>query len=303
MPRPPDLPEKLNPGDIIEAQICPFGSHPATVGSERIEQRCDQKAFEQLVAAFSKEILVDFEHKAETGGDTDAAAWIQALRIDPEKGLMGTFKFTDIGAEVVTHRRLRFLSPVWPLGQDNRPQRLVSVGLTNKPNIPVLPILNREPGQSHVEDKDRKMDKIAQALGLPADATEADITAAIGALNQRLTELENATLKSEAEQVANAHAGQIANREAFIAGYVKNKAATLELLAALKPAAAAPVVPNRAEAKTPASFLPGGSAGAEDPVSVHNRWSAMPHGPEKDAYLIANRAAVDAGLKALAANK
>lgn len=47
------------------------------------------------------EILVEFEHNAETGGDTTAAAWITNLRVDPERGLVGDFKFTDVGVKTL----------------------------------------------------------------------------------------------------------------------------------------------------------------------------------------------------------
>ncbi len=137
----------LKAGAELEVQLSPYGNYPGLRGDERVIQRCDRAAFEAVVANFRPEVLVDFEHHAETGGDTEAAAWVQRVRVDPAKGLMATFRFTDAGADAVSNRRLRFLSPVWELDPHGRPVRLVSVGLTNKPNLPVRPIMNRAPGQ------------------------------------------------------------------------------------------------------------------------------------------------------------
>ena len=138
------LPKTIRPGDELEVQLSPYGNYPGLRGEERVIQRCDRAAFEAVVANFRPEVLVDFEHHAETGGDTEAAAWVQRVRVDPVKGLLATFRFTDAGADAVSNRRLRFLSPVWELDGEGRPCRLVSVGLTNKPNLPVRPVLNRE---------------------------------------------------------------------------------------------------------------------------------------------------------------
>ena len=149
------LPEAIAAGDEREVQLSPFGDFPGVLEGQRVMQHCDQAAFERIVANFAGEVLVDFEHRAELGGSTEAAAWVQSLRIDPAKGLMATFRFTDKGAEAVANRRLRFLSPVWLLDSEGRPEQLISVGLTNKPNLPVRPLLNRAgEGGPNGEEKD-----------------------------------------------------------------------------------------------------------------------------------------------------
>ena len=247
------LPETVAAGDELEVQLSPFGDFPGILEGQRVIQTCDRAAFERLLANFSGEVLVDFEHKAEQGGDTEAAAWVQALRVDPEQGLIATFRFTDIGAEAVANRRLRFLSPVWELDDDGRPERLVSVGLTNKPNLPVRPILNRAPGDSDVEEqKESQMkEQLIAALGLAPEATDDDVVAAVAALKQRCDEQEAAALNAEAEQVAEENKDRIANKAAFKALYVKNREAAKAMLACLAPAAK-PAVCNKAEARMPA---------------------------------------------------
>ena len=82
------LPDTVKAGDEIEVQLAQYGRWPGRCGERTVVQVCDSTAFNRLVENFADEVLDDFEHKAETGGDTDAAAWVQSLQADPEKGLM-----------------------------------------------------------------------------------------------------------------------------------------------------------------------------------------------------------------------
>ena len=228
------LPETVQPGEVLSAvQLCPFGNFPG----EKTMQVCDRAAFEQLIADWkangAKEILMDFEHQSEVDridSDTRAAAWISNLSIDDDRGLVGDVKFTDQGAEAVSNRRLRFLSCTWYTDKAGRPTKMTTVALTNKPNIPVAPILNKEPvpGVKEVEEKKgSKMDikKITQALGLADDADEATILAAIK--EGQDAKAENATLKqnaleAEAEDFAEKNSKKC-NKEVLKAQYIANK--------------------------------------------------------------------------------
>jgi hypothetical protein len=67
---------------------------------------------------------------------------VESLRVDDELGLMGLFRFTDKGAEAAKFRRYRFVSPVWNTDGEDRPTKLLRVGLTNRPQIPVKPLIN-----------------------------------------------------------------------------------------------------------------------------------------------------------------
>lgn len=259
------LPETLTPGDTLEVQLAPFGSFRGLLrDGERelaIDQQCTPEAFKQMVEAFQaegRELLVDFEHDSENGGSTEAAAWITELRVDPDLGLMATFKFTDSGAEAVTQRRLRYLSPCWEAGEDGVPTRLLSVGLTNKPNLPVRPILNRRPAAFNTVEEPKKehttmKDQIIAALGLAPEATDEEILSAVQALMERNAELEAAALNEEAEAAAEENKEIIANRDAFKKLYAANRTAAKELLATLKaPAPAQKPVCNRLAARPPA---------------------------------------------------
>lgn len=237
------------PGETVPGvQLCPFGEYQ---GSQRL-QVCDRQAFEQVVADWraggEKEILMDFEHKSEVDridSDTRAAAWISNLAIDDERGLVGDLKFTDEGADAVANRRLRFLSPVWPLDDDGRPTRLKSVALTNTPNIPVAPVLNKaQPGEVNVEDtpssanaaegkkENENMDKIKTALGLAPEASEEDVLNAVTALVQKNKDAEAAALEKEADEFAEANKAKL-DPKVCKAQYIANKEACKALVAAI----------------------------------------------------------------------
>ena len=246
----------------------PFGNFPG----EKSMQVCDRAAFEQLIADWrangAKEILMDFEHQSEVeriDSNTTAAAWISNLAIDDERGLVGDVKFTDQGAEAVSNRRLRFLSCTWYTDKAGRPTKMTTVALTNKPNIPVAPILNKGPvpGVKNVEGKKGSamdIEKLKTALGLPAEATEEQVLAAIKEgqdAKAKAAELqakaEKAALEKEADEFAEANAKKC-NKDVLKAQYIANKDVAKALVAGIPDAPAAPQrVLNKQTASTPSA--------------------------------------------------
>jgi len=318
------LPETVEAGGVLAGvQISPLGDWP----NGDVVQHVNRAAAEAMVAAWreagAKEVLCDFEHNAEHGGETTAAAWISNLRVDPARGLVGDFRFTDVGAEAVSARRLRFLSPCWQCNVDRwskggakpakddapaevTPFTLVSVALTNKPNIPVAPLLNREPtGELTVEPKTKEtdMDKIKEALGLPPEATEEDILAAIGTMkteNEECCREREERAKADAEKEADAFAEANAkkcNRAIVKAQYLANKEATIALVNAIPEPTATKVV-NKAEAKVP-TFE--NSADADEKVLA--TYENMSAGKAKDEFLMANAVTINRARNARAAAK
>jgi len=290
------IPETVKPGDVVAGvQICPFGNFKG----EKSLQVCDRAAFEQLLADWqangAKEILMDFEHQSEAekiDSDTRAAAWISNLAIDDTLGLVGDFKFTDEGAEAVTNRRLRFLSPTWFTDKTGRPTHMTSVALTNKPNIPVAPILNKSKSEVEVEERietsrsleskskkgrinsslrlglqtstnqnqntalrlglqtstqpttptkgpEMDIEKLKQALGLPAEATEEQVLAAIkegqdakAQAAEMAAKAERDALECEAEKFADENKCKC-NKEVLKAQYIANKDVAKALVAGI----------------------------------------------------------------------
>lgn len=155
------LPESVEAGKAITIQLAPEGRYPQIIdddsadgGQREVVQILDRQAMDALVANFEKSradaeakgqkfgVLVDADHSSETSTNTAAMGWVTKLYIDPEKGLMAEIEPTPLGAEKINGKVYRFVSGAWTLDDDNRPVELVSIGLTNKPNLPVAPMTN-----------------------------------------------------------------------------------------------------------------------------------------------------------------
>jgi phage I-like protein len=298
----PKLPKTITPGEPLEIQIAPLGEYPATLMGgddpepQRVVQRLDLGALRRVADAFAPEheLLVDVDHVSEAGGSTEAYGWITGLRVDEQDGLLATINWTSIGAEAVSDRRYRFVSPVFGIDLDSTsstaiPSALLSLALTNTPNLPVRCVLNRATAANQNVEQNKKEEKtmIAEKLGLAPEATEEDILAAIEALQTRLADAEAATLNAEAEAVADEKKEVIANREEFIRLYTSNKATAVAMLNVLSLHAPTPKrTVNAADGRAPEQPK---SKEALD-ADVVAAFRAMPPGREKDQYLVANRA-------------
>jgi len=79
--------------------------------------------------------------------DTRAYAWVQDMKAD-ERGVHILPKWSEEGRKLLTNAHYRFLSPRWVMQRGRvrtgsyEPARLVSIGLTNQPNIPSPAIAN-----------------------------------------------------------------------------------------------------------------------------------------------------------------
>lgn len=219
-------------GKPIVIQLAPFGDYPQTIDndpatdgrSHEVVQKVDEKAVDTLVSNFKDKVLVDADHSSETSTNTRAMAWVSKLWKDPEKGLMAEIEPTSEGAEKINGKVYRFVSAAWTLDDEERPVELVSVGLTNKPNLPVAPMLNNQQpdkakaGTASPDDGDGSVTpplpktenaddekawngenkpiienpqegnsdmNIREKLGLPAEATDAEVEQALDALIAR----------------------------------------------------------------------------------------------------------------------
>ena len=316
-----NLPDReVKPGEVISnVQICPIGDFP----NGDHQQHCTAEALQNVVKDWqqsgSKEILVDFEHNSEShepNSDTSAAAWVSNVRVDPERGLVGDFKLTDVGAEAISNRRLRFLSVSWFVNREtHEPIRITSIALTNKPNIPVDPVLNKgeESGKggesggstsstssasstSSTKQERNNMDKIKEALGLAPEATEEQVLEAITAMVKANKDAQRAALEKEAEDFAEKNSKKC-NKDVLKAQYLANKEVAMALVAGIPDAPAAHVV-NKANAKTPtAASFEKNRAGAESDEQILNKYESL-SGKAKDEYLEQNCVAIDRARRA-----
>jgi phage I-like protein len=167
-------------------QLSPYGDFPHGKGLQRV----DRAAAETLTSnfhSFSGKIgrrfagvpfyvghpdVPGFEN---TYLDQKAYGWVMALE-SRDDGLYGQIKWSKAGNELLENAHYKFLSPYWEAAEIGfekgrkvfRPQSLISVGLTNQPNIPVLALANSEnTPESEIT--------ILTTLGLDPSATREEI--------------------------------------------------------------------------------------------------------------------------------
>jgi len=246
--------------------LAPFGQAPkmAPIGpqqqSQPILQIVDAAAAEAILANFRQVagqpdfagILLDFDHHSldAANRDTAAAGWIMDLQIRND-GIYGQLRPTDIGAAAINGGRHRFISPVWLVsdmqhitGNQYRPLKLHNAALTNNPNFSAIKPIANAADQNPTAQESTKMDEIKTILGLAAEATEADIVAAIQAMQQQLAAQSEAVANSRAEADLAPYLPVVpeAMRPAVLAALKNDRAATLVVLDLIPKPAADPVV-------------------------------------------------------------
>lgn len=170
------LPDAVEQGKPFVIQLAPEGNYPQWVddpdapdGRREVMQILDAEAIGTLVANFTDKVLVDADHSSETSDNTAAMGWVTRLYADPDKGLMAEVEPTSEGAEKINGKVYRFVSGAWTLGKDGRPVELVSVGLTNKPNLPVSPMINAKQQTGGEDGPGAGAEAEAEAGGMTVD--------------------------------------------------------------------------------------------------------------------------------------
>lgn len=154
---------------------------------------------------------VDLEHALiKDDGAAPAAGWIGEL-FARDGAVWGRVEWTELGANAITGKTYRGLSPVFLHDAANQVVAFANAGLTNKRNL-FLPALNeRAPLQEN-----STVIKIAEILGLAKDATEEQIAACASQFAATLAALAallgldmKAALALNAEQLKDSLAGKL----------------------------------------------------------------------------------------------
>ena len=175
-----DLSATVSDGKAPEwVELIPPG--PNVTGRDGRQWLFDEQAGTLVQSSFlgrAIDLPIDWEHatqhRASKGESAPAAGWIKQLELR-NGALWGLVDWTPRASEQVINREYRFLSPVFDFDPDTtRIARLVSAGLTNKPNF-LLTALNQE----NTEVTPVTLSPaLLTALGLPATATEEQAIAA-----------------------------------------------------------------------------------------------------------------------------
>ncbi|HSI41772.1 MAG TPA: phage protease [Xanthobacteraceae bacterium] len=149
----------------------------------------DQVAMAAIVEATrnragSTELVVDYDHQTVfasipgVGGRAPAAGWLKELDVRAN-GIWGRVVWTAAAAQAIRAGEYRYISPVYHHDAAGKVLLLLSAGLTNSPNLDLAAVAaSALPLTTEGDD----MKKIAEALGLAADASETAILAAIGTI-------------------------------------------------------------------------------------------------------------------------
>ena len=261
--------KELKAGDVIpNVQITPYGEYDnVTTDGREVTQHCDKQAFENIVNAFDKELIVDVDHQSELTDNTEAAGWITTLKVDEEKGLVGDIKVSELGAKLLNGLNYRFGSPAFLLDENDRPMKLTSFALTNRPALTdIAPVYNSAPKQETViisaenppsilNSEDTMKEELIKMLGLPEDATEEMVKDCIQKTVNALAEIR----KGEEEKKLNEEADEFVKdlpedvKDSIRNSYLKDKDVVTEIVNAVKDklALASQTVLNKAEAEKP----------------------------------------------------
>ncbi len=131
------------------------------------------------------QLPVDINHsteiKAHSGDPSPAQGWITDI-YESGGGLKGKVAWNASAESEVGGGRYKYISPAFVYDKQGIIRGIKSAGLVNHPNLSELAALNSE---SSGLDEGGSMKKIAEALGLPEDATEDQILTAMNAMKEK----------------------------------------------------------------------------------------------------------------------
>lgn len=189
-------------GAPTEIKILPLGN----VKSQKGDFYVDEESFRLMKAkaeARGIDIVVDYEHQTLHGGQVPAGGWIKSLFLK-DNIIYANVEWTPQAKQYIDNKEYRYLSPVVLVRKsDNKVTVLHSVALTNTPAIDgMFPIVNSIDINDYTEGEENMefLKKLAELLGLGADATEEQILQKIASV---FGELEDFKSKSTGEIVAN----------------------------------------------------------------------------------------------------
>lgn len=174
--------------------------------------QCTRVEAETLIAArqtHATPLVVDYEHQTQNAEDNGkpapAAGWITKLDWQEGKGLFATVDWTERARAYIRAKEYRYISPVFTFDtRTGAVSALHCAALTNHPALDGMAVVTAKDGMSVVAAKDgyavqkkstgappmnrELLAFLQKTLGLPAEATEAQCTAAATAALASLPE-------------------------------------------------------------------------------------------------------------------
>lgn len=136
----------------------------------------------RVIAASLKDarpVPFDYNHQTvfavTNGGEARASGWINAMEVR-DGAIWAKVDWTEAASKAIAAKEYRFVSPTFQRDlQTGEVFHIESVALVNTPNLTELPAIASKTG---VNDMDKLLSALREALGLPADADQDAIIAA-----------------------------------------------------------------------------------------------------------------------------
>lgn len=280
----------------------------------------------RMVQAFKAEkaknpefaLLVNKDHLAHVKGNTsEAVAWITDLKLEDDGHLYGKFRWTSIGIPLASGGVYRFPSvevddfdtpaKQWPT-KGAEWNVLCGAAITNQPALEnLVPFCHRKefaPIEEEKQPKGHQMEKIKLMLGLAPEATEAEVEAAVQALQDQVAAEAAAKAEGEmakkAEEFSKAHADKFTDEASAAAFFRALPETAEEMVATFRVVETEKIVEKIVEKAAPVSHRKAGHPeddGDQTPAGLYRRWNEMPEGQDKSAFLKKNQTAINAGAQ------
>lgn len=200
---------------VLEAEppsrilIAPWGKVERRDGGHWIVSAEGAAAMVAAFERFGTDVPIDLEHQtlgeefASPDGSAPAVGWIKSVEPVEGDGIYTNVEWTKQGAEWISTKAYRYLSPVVMTRKDNgHAVRLHSAALTNTPMIVgMVPIVNKE---VLMINSDEVYQEARWFLKLPITATEQDIMDEMQKLLNQMRELAGVDGKADQTAVINA---------------------------------------------------------------------------------------------------
>lgn len=171
-----------------EIKILPLG----TVHSQKGDFVVDDESFDLINRHFENrglDLVIDYEHQTLKDVQAPAGGWIKKL-VKTKDAIAAQVEWTVKAKQYLENKEYKYLSPVVICRKsDGKAVALHSVALTNTPAIDGMFALVNSIDISSPDGAEggnsMELKKIVALLGLPADATEADVEKAIQELKKQ----------------------------------------------------------------------------------------------------------------------
>lgn len=186
---------------VGQAQLLPFGEFAARDGRPgpgktwKLDDAQGRVIATSLNAiAQATPLVIDYEHQtlsaAEKGIRAPAAGWIQRVEWREGKGLWATVKWTAAARGHIAAEEYQFISPVIVYDDKGLITGVLMGALTNFPALlgmePAVAALSAFSRTTHTPEPHMDRAALIALLGLPADATDAQINTAVAKLSGEL---------------------------------------------------------------------------------------------------------------------